>query len=245
MLVHYKDAHAGNADAERWEDRVWVFEREGTGLRWTEYPIVVFDDESGRFERREHRSVRAHPHFWEPSEAQLADIRDGLQVNSRGSKTKTLRGSDAKGWSSGRRAGSASASVVSYRRSGRSRARRALPIFTRSDLMGSGRSRLARGHHRVHHGEGREGGLLRGELRARRQRAAATLPHAASGAVGAGEGRADPGRAPAEDLSARGRPGIARGEGMPGGDRWIRAKAPTGWTACAKPAWCRRSRARG
>ena len=53
VLVHYRDAKTANADTERWEDRLWVFEAAGDRLRWTEFPIVVFDDESGRFERRE------------------------------------------------------------------------------------------------------------------------------------------------------------------------------------------------
>ena len=42
VLVHYKDDAAGNPDAERWDDRVWVFERKGSRMRWTEYPIAVF-----------------------------------------------------------------------------------------------------------------------------------------------------------------------------------------------------------
>ena len=95
VLIHYKDDNAGNPEAERWDDRVWVFEKQGTNLRWTEYPIAVFDDESGRFERRDSGQYARILGSWEPSEGQLADIRDGLQVNSRGSKTKTLRGSDA------------------------------------------------------------------------------------------------------------------------------------------------------
>ncbi|MFB3117746.1 MAG: hypothetical protein ACE1ZP_03180, partial [Myxococcota bacterium] len=29
VLVHYKDATSSDADRERWDDRAWVFEREG------------------------------------------------------------------------------------------------------------------------------------------------------------------------------------------------------------------------
>ena len=140
VLVHYKDEHAENAEAERWEDRVWVFEKQGNGLKWTEYPIAVFDDESGRFERRDTGQYARILHFWEPSDAQLADIRDGLKVNSRGSKTKTLRGSDAKGWSSGRRAAAGSASVVTYQEVWSIEGAATLPVFTRSDFMGGGRT---------------------------------------------------------------------------------------------------------
>ncbi|HEX5066770.1 MAG TPA: hypothetical protein VFY49_11700 [Myxococcota bacterium] len=141
VLVHYKDDNAGNPEAERWDDRVWVFEKQGTNLKWTEYPIAVFDDESGRFERRDSGQYARILGSWEPSEAQLADIRDGLQVNSRGSKTKTLRGADAKGWTSGRRGGgSASASVISYEEVWAIEGLPARPVFTRSDFMGGGRT---------------------------------------------------------------------------------------------------------
>ncbi len=50
VLVHYKDSGAGNPDARRWEDRIWVFELEGSRVKWTDYPIVVFGNSSGRFE---------------------------------------------------------------------------------------------------------------------------------------------------------------------------------------------------
>ena len=141
VLIHYKDDNAGNPEAERWEDRVWVFETQGTNLKWTEYPIAVFDDESGRFERRDSGQYARILGSWEPSEAQLADIHDGLQVNTRGSKMKTLRGSDAKGWTSGRRGGgSASASVISYEEVWTIEGLPARPVFTRSDFMGGGRT---------------------------------------------------------------------------------------------------------
>lgn len=140
VLIHYKDDNAGNPEAERWDDRVWVFEKQGNGLRWTEYPIAVFDDESGRFERRDTGQYARILGSWEPSEGQLADIRDGLQVNSRGSKTKTLRGSDAQGWTSGRRGASGSASVISYEEVWAIEGLPARPVFTRSDYMGGGRT---------------------------------------------------------------------------------------------------------
>src|SRR5262249_50697603 len=140
VLIHYKDDNSENRDTERWDDRVWVFEKQGNGLRWTEYPIVVFEDESGRFERRATGQYARILNYWEPSDAQLADIKDGLQVNTRGTKTKTLRGSDAQGWSSGRRGGAASASVVTYEEVWSIDDPEKLPVFKRSDFMGSGRS---------------------------------------------------------------------------------------------------------
>ena len=51
VLVHYQDKESPKPDAWRWEDRVWKFEKKGDQLVWTEYPIVIFQDESGRFER--------------------------------------------------------------------------------------------------------------------------------------------------------------------------------------------------
>jgi hypothetical protein len=140
VLIHYKDDNSGNPEAERWDDRVWVFERQGANLKWTEFPIAVFDDESGRFERRDTGQYARILGSWEPSEGQLADIRDGLQVNTRGSKTKTLRGADAKGWTSGRRGTSGSASVISYEEVWAIEGLPARPVFTRSDFMGSGRT---------------------------------------------------------------------------------------------------------
>jgi murein DD-endopeptidase MepM/ murein hydrolase activator NlpD len=136
VLVHYKDDNAPNPDEERWEDKVWVFAPEGRRLSWTEYPIVVFDDETGRFERRQTGQYARILHSWEPSPAQAADIADGLQVNSRGSKQKSLRGSDANGWSSGRQASAASASVVSYQEVWSIEGLPSRPVFTRSDVLG-------------------------------------------------------------------------------------------------------------
>jgi murein DD-endopeptidase MepM/ murein hydrolase activator NlpD len=158
VLIHYKDAHAENPDTERWDDRVWVFAKEGTRLRWTEYAIVVFDDESGRFERRQTGQYARILHFWEPSATQQADIRDGLKVNTRGSKTKTLRGSDAKGWSSGGRTAAASASVLTYTEIWSIEGLPGQPVFSRSDVMGSGRSDSLEGLTRYTTQEVRAGG---------------------------------------------------------------------------------------
>jgi murein DD-endopeptidase MepM/ murein hydrolase activator NlpD len=140
VLIHYKDDHSPNPEQERWDDRVWVFQPKGRRLEWTEYPIVVFEDDTGRFERRATGQYARILHFWEPSESQLADIRDGLQVNNRGSKSKRLRGSDADGWSSGRSMGAASASVVTYQEVWSIEGLPDRPVFRRSDILGGGRT---------------------------------------------------------------------------------------------------------
>ncbi|NNL67339.1 MAG: hypothetical protein HKP30_13915, partial [Myxococcales bacterium] len=114
VLVHYTDASAANPEAERWDDRVWLFKREGDRLRWIEYPIVIFDDESGRFERAGTNRASRVLHFWEPDEGQLAEIRRGLQFNPRGARNKSLRGSDAQGWSTGGGGAYQSARFLSY-----------------------------------------------------------------------------------------------------------------------------------
>jgi hypothetical protein len=135
VLVHYKDDAAGNPDAERWEDRIWAFERKGSRMRWTEYPIVVFHDETGRFERRSTGQYARILHHWEPSPAQRSDIANGLQVNTRGSKRKTLRGSDAAGWSSSGARGAPTASTISYSEIWSVEGLPDLPVFSRSDFL--------------------------------------------------------------------------------------------------------------
>jgi hypothetical protein len=137
VLVHYRDENAADKQALRWDDRIWIFERAGSGLRWREYPIVVFRDQTGRFEslgtNRQSRVV----HAWEPNAEQLEQIRSGLEVNSRGMKSKTLRGSDAESWRSQDRAQAASASIISYVETWSIESLAALPVFTRLDVLGS------------------------------------------------------------------------------------------------------------
>jgi len=111
VLVHYKDDNAPHPERERWEDRVWLIEKSGSRLKWSDYPIVVFDDQAGRFERTGGHNSRVL-HFWEPNERQVADIQDGLAVNDRGSKTKTLRNKEGS-WESASRRSVASASIIS------------------------------------------------------------------------------------------------------------------------------------
>jgi hypothetical protein len=137
VLVHYRDSKAANSDAERWEDRLWAFEAKEGRLRWTEYPIVIFDDETGRFERRAGTGQYARLlHFWEPSPEQLANIRVGLAANDRGAETKTLRQLGG-AWSSGARASATGAAVITYQETWSIEQPEGLPVFLQVDVLGS------------------------------------------------------------------------------------------------------------
>ncbi len=140
VLVHFTDANAGNPEAERWDDRVWSFERKGPGLRWVEYPLVIFSDESGRFEALGSNRASRVLAFWEPNEGQRAQIAHGLEVNPRGRVEKRLGGSDAAGWRSDDSARPGSASVLTYVETWSIEGLQGLPVFTQVDVLGSGRS---------------------------------------------------------------------------------------------------------
>jgi hypothetical protein len=165
VLVHYKDANAYNKDVWRWDDRVWEFKKEGSRLRWIEYPIVVFSDQSGRFEMAGTNRMSRVLHAWEPNVGQQAQIREGLEVNPRGKKSKTLRGSDDKGWASQTRATAASASVITYVENWSIDGMPAAPVFQRADILGSARTENLDGITRYTTLEiSEDGGILRGEF---------------------------------------------------------------------------------
>lgn len=138
VLVYYTDDNSANPDRMRWEDHVWVFEKSGSRIKWQQFPIVVFDDESGRFERRSTGQYARVLGAWEPSDSQLSDIRDGLQVNDRGSKQKTLRGNDQSGWKTSSRARPNSVSIVTYTENWTIEGLPENPVFERRDSMGGG-----------------------------------------------------------------------------------------------------------
>ena len=142
VLVHYQDSGTENADAKRWEDRIWVFEKAGDQLRWTDYPIVVFDDDTGRFEAIGGNRASRVLDYWEPNAAQQEQISGGLAINSRGSRSKALSGSDAKGWSSARRSGAGykSSRFITYEETWNIDGLPDKPRFERQDSMGSGGS---------------------------------------------------------------------------------------------------------
>jgi len=137
VLIHYRDAATANPDVVRWEDRVWEFSPKGSRLEWAEFPIVVFDDESGRFERRKGTGQYARVlHAWEPSPEQLQNLRAGLAVNDRGSQRKSLRRSGG-GWRSGARASPSSASVITYEETWSIEDPQGLPVFEQVEVLGS------------------------------------------------------------------------------------------------------------
>ena len=141
VLIHYKDPSSANPDATRWLDRVWAFAPKGSRLQWTEYPMVVFEDTAGRFE-----AARGNPRSrvldaWEPNANQAQTIAAGPRVNTRGSKTKTLRGSDRAGWQSSQRRPQTSARVMGYHEQlsieGLDGDADSLPVFERRDIVGN------------------------------------------------------------------------------------------------------------
>jgi len=180
VLVQYEDVAASGADTARWEDRAWVFERVGDRLRWTEYPIVVFDDETGRFEDAGADRASRILHRWQPDEAQLADIRDGLAVEERGVVSAMLRRSDDS-WESASEQATPSASTIRYEESWTVVSAADGPIFVRADALRSARSGDLTGVTRYTTRETAEGGdRLRGDFeRDSAQRGTFTMTRAA------------------------------------------------------------------
>lgn len=137
VLIHYQDPKTANPDAMRWKDLVWVFAKKGTRLEWTEYPIVAFEDTTGRFER-----IGGNPRSrvlaaWEPNPEQRKTIDDGPHVNPRGMRVKTMTGSSERGWTSPRRRSTTSAMVMSYQENLTIEALDGLPRFVREDVVGN------------------------------------------------------------------------------------------------------------
>jgi len=139
VLIHYTDADGADTEVMRWDDRLWVFERKGSRLAWTEYPIVVFNDRSGRFERSNHGQQRML-HAWEPNALQQAQIKAGLEFNTRGSKSKSLRRKRDGSWQSMSPASTMSASTIGYHETWSVTSVDGVPTFTRDDILGSERA---------------------------------------------------------------------------------------------------------
>lgn len=148
LTIHYKDDASGDPQAERWDDRVWRFERRGSRLEWTEFPIVVFEDPKGRFEPGPDDRPARILGFWEPDEAQLAEIARGPVVSPRSARTKGLRGSPHEGYHSVVGLRSESVSVIGYSESWSIEDVDGLPVFTQDAAMGSGRSEDVQGRTR-------------------------------------------------------------------------------------------------
>ena len=208
VLIHYRDSMTANPDSDRWADKVWKIEQKGSRLQWSEYPIVVFNDGSGRF-----GAVAGNPrarlmHKWEPNESQMTEIMEGPQVNSRGSKTKSLRGSLTRGYKSSTASRSTSAFVVSYQETWSIDDPLALPIFTRDDALGT-ESALATKSNEVVSGRTRyatleiseDGNILTGTY-ARDDNKKGTFKLIRAGAV---QGLKSDGRTPNQKAQDRGR----------------------------------------
>jgi len=145
VVIHYRDDATANPDSDRWEDHVWVFERKGTRLQWTDYPIVVFADGTGRFESRAGNPRARTLTAWMPNEAQMLEIQQGPHVNPRGSKSKSLKGSDASGYETVGGLRAQGAMMIGYHEDWSIQKPASLPVFTRTDVMGTGRSGKAGG----------------------------------------------------------------------------------------------------
>jgi len=139
VLIHYTDENSHDPTLMRWDDKIWVFEPSGSRLRWSEYPIVVFADQAGRFETRAGSRLARVLHGWEPNERQRGQIAAGLEVNQRGSKSKTLR-QNAGGWRSASRPSASSAMVITYIENWEIADASGLPVFRREDTLGSATS---------------------------------------------------------------------------------------------------------
>jgi hypothetical protein len=157
VLVHYKDEMSANPDEPRWDDRLWSFELTGSRLRWMEWPIVVFSNETGRFERRGTGQYARILHYWEPNQSQLDNIRDGLAVNDRGSKSKTLR-KEGDGWRSTGGARARSAMTITYQENWIVENASELPVFIREEMLGAASTESLEGRTEYRTQEIREGG---------------------------------------------------------------------------------------
>lgn len=146
VLVYYTDDHAMDPNAWHWEDHLWVIRQKNGNLRWREYPIVVFEDVTGRFERIGRNSLSKVTGKWEPSEDQLENIRRGLQVNDRGALSKKLKAANrAHGegeivWESAGPGVVTSASVITFSSTWQIERQGGMPTLSWNDLLDAGRA---------------------------------------------------------------------------------------------------------
>lgn len=149
MLVHYRDLGGAEADLRQWDDRLWVFERteaDPEALRWTEYPVVDFDDGSGRFRSALGANPVRELGYWEPDAGQRREIERGLEAGSRGARHRTLRRIES-GWSSETGSGARydSARFVTWSTVFEIELGGDAPVFTVRDALGSAAARAIEG----------------------------------------------------------------------------------------------------
>jgi hypothetical protein len=114
-------------------------------MLWSEYPVVLFRDASGRFERADGGRDSRVLHAWQPSDAQRAEIRAGLAVGPTGARSKSLRAVPGGGWESVGDARPRSASVIGYHERWRIAGTPEHPSFSREDVLAGGRAETVQG----------------------------------------------------------------------------------------------------
>lgn len=157
VLIHYTDDHATHPAAWHWEEHLWSLQRKEQTLIWRDFPIVIFEDVTGRFERVGPNPLSKVSGAWEPDPGQLENIGSGLMVNERGSQSKRLKPApqgegdvEANGerhilWESRGAAPATSASMVTFSSTWRIEEAEGMPIFSWNDLLGSGRAESMEG----------------------------------------------------------------------------------------------------
>ena len=140
VLIHYRENAGEIPESERWEDRIWIFETQRKRLKWTEYGIVLFENERGRYQSlASGRQIKAEG-AWSPDAEQLLEIAAGIEVNGRGARTKNLRGGPEQGYRSSGSMRNDSVSVIGFSETWEVVDPTGLPTFKRTDVMDSGRS---------------------------------------------------------------------------------------------------------
>lgn len=135
VLVHFQDGASSHPDRWQWEDRIWVFAREGVDLMWTDHAIVNFEDNTDRFENLGTNRARRLLGAWEPNDSQQAELALGVSVSSRGTRSMILE-RVPEGWRSREGGGSASgARAIGYSESWAVEGDPALPVFSMTDAL--------------------------------------------------------------------------------------------------------------
>lgn len=176
VLIHYEEpdvarrsdsADAAAADSEvdrrRWDDKVWVFERRGDRLVWTEYSEIAFQNDAGRAQVLPSGRIIKSRGYWKPNAAQRSEIKNGLAANPQWVRAKTLRGDAARGYRSRGKHNPQSASVIGYSETWEILDWPTQPRFIRHDSMDSGRSVALEGE-TSYNTSGRKGEALVGEF---------------------------------------------------------------------------------
>ena len=145
VLIHYRDLGGAELGPVLWDDEVWRFAQGPTGIRWTRYPHVAFEDETGRVERLSSGEEGRTTGPWRPNQSQRSEIEAGLELDDFERTEKWLRGSAKGDYRSQASPRSASASAVSFVAEWSIASKAEGPIFRRRDRLNSARARSAEG----------------------------------------------------------------------------------------------------